>query len=351
VTENDVTDITETPELPESTDSTAAPDSAAGSATGSALTERSSLKIFLTGATSPMGGVLTKHLVDAGHDVTGLTEGYSTSHIVKENGGHPVYGDLLHAGELKNIVQRRQIDVVIHLQPQLANQIPLRGADWQADQLEASTKAITEAAAAGGAKFYVHTSYAFVYGDQHGQWVDETTRPHLGENDALLRSALRAERIALDAAVPSCVLRLGYLYGPASDALHNLVDALSGSRPIVSGSGLVNFVQMDDAAEAIRRAAEIRSDGAILNITDGSPITTAAFLDKLTSTVGISAPGSLPKFVQRFVVSKQQQELMGLSARVRNTRAQETLGWAPRFDQVSKGLDDTLMTWRGQPVE
>lgn len=348
MTENDVTDITETPELPESTENTgAAPDSA----TGSALTERSSLKIFLTGATSPMGGVLTKHLTDAGHEVTGLTEGYSTSHIVRENGGHPVYGDLLHSGELKNSIQRRQIDVVIHLQPQSANHIPLRGADWQADQLEASTRAITEAAAAGGAKFYVHTSYAFVYGDQHGQWVDETTRPHLGEDDALLRSALRAERIALDAAVPSSVLRLGYLYGPESNALHKLVDALSGSRPIVSGSGLVNFVQMDDAAEAIRRAAEIRSDGAILNITDGSPITTASFLDKLTGIVGISAPGTLPKFVQRFVVSKQQQELMGLSAKVRNTRAQETLGWSPRFDQVSKGLEDTMLTWRGQPVE
>jgi 2-alkyl-3-oxoalkanoate reductase len=346
VTENDVTDVTKTPELTATTED-AAPDSSANSA----LTERSVLKIFLTGATSPMGGVLIKHLTDAGHEVTGLAEGYSTRHVVTENGGLAVYGDLIHTGELKNIIKRREIDVVIHLQTQFPNHIPLRDADWQADQLEASTKAITEAAAAGGAKFYVHTSYAFVYGDQHGQWVDETNRPHLEERDHLLRSALRAERIALDAALPSCVLRLGYLYGPTSNSLRKLVDALRGSRPIVSGHGLINFVHMDDAAEAIRRAAEIRKDDAILNITDGSPITSAAFLDKLTSVVGISAPAGLPKFVQRFVASKQQQDLMELSARVRNTRAKEELGWSPRFDQVGKGLEDTMLTWRGEPVQ
>jgi nucleoside-diphosphate-sugar epimerase len=343
VTENDVTDVTdETPELPASTESPAA---------DSALTERSTLKIFLTGATSPMGGVLTKHLTDAGHEVTGLAEGYSTNHIVKENGGLPVYGDLLHAGELKNIIKRREIDVVIHLQTQFPNHIPLQGADWQADQLEASTRAITEAAAEGGAKFYVHTSYAFVYGDQHGHWVDETTRPHLGEEDTLLRSALRAERIALDAAVPSSVLRLGYLYGPASNSLRKLVDTVRGSRPVVSGSGLINFVHMDDAAEAIRRAAETRKDGAILNITDGSPISSTAFLDKLVGVVGISTPAGVPKFMQRFVASKQQQELMGLSARVRNSRAKEELGWSPRFDQIGKGLEDTMLSWRAEPVE
>jgi nucleoside-diphosphate-sugar epimerase len=346
VTENDVTDVTETPETTEN--AAPAPDTTAAD---SVLTERSTLKIFLTGATSPMGGVLTRHLTGAGHEVTGLAEGFSTRHIVMENGGHAVYGDLLHAGELKNIIKHGEIDVVIHLQTQFPNHIPLRDADWQADQLEASTKAITEAAAAGGAKFYVHTSYAFVYGDHHGNWVDETTSPHLEEEDTLLRAALRAERIALNAALPSCVLRLGYLYGPASNSLRKLVDTLRISRPVVGGTGLINFVHMDDAAEAIRRAAEIRKDGAILNITDGSPITSKAFLDALVSAVGISAPASVPGFMQRFVASRQQQALMGLSAKVRNARAQDELGWSPRFDQVSKGLEDTMLSWRALPVE
>lgn len=336
MTENDVT---ETAVVATDTDA----------ASGNALSERSTLKFFVTGATSPLGGVLTKTLTAAGHEVLGLAEGFSTAHIVRDNGGLPVYGDLLHAGELRNHIQGRGIDVVIHLQPQFANHIPLRDAEWHADQMEASARALTQAAAEGGAKFFVHTSYAFVYGDHHGQWVDETTRPHVEDNE-LLRSALRAERIALDAAVPSCVLRLGYLYGPTSNALRKLVDALRGARPIASGDGVLNFVHMSDAVEAIRRAAEARNDGSILNITDGTPITSAAFLDKLTSAVGISAPGSVPNFIQRFVSSKTQQELMALSARVRNTRAKDELGWSPRFDQVSRGLEDTLLSWRAEPV-
>ncbi len=341
MTENDVTETAVV-----ATD--AATDTAASDST---LTERSALKFFLTGATSPLGGVLTRHLTAAGHEVLGLAEGFSTADIVRDNGGLPVYGDLLHTGELRNNIQARGIDIVIHLQPQFANHIPLRDADWQADQMEASTRALVQAAAEGGAKYFLHTSYAFVYGEQGGQWVDETTRPQVEDND-LLRSALRAERIALDAPIASGVLRLGYLYGPASNALRKLVDALRGGRPIATGEGLLNFVHMDDAAEAIRRAAEARNDGLLLNITDGTPVTSAAFLDRLTSVVGISAPASAPGFIQRFISSRTQQDLMAMSARVRNNRAKDELGWSPRFDQITRGLEDTTLSWRAQlPVE
>jgi nucleoside-diphosphate-sugar epimerase len=313
------------------------------------MTERTSLSIFLTGGSTPLGLAVIKHLIAAGHQVAAHTSGADQSHVIREMGALPVYADLLRRGELKSIIALRKADVVINLATQAANHIPFYRANWQTSELYAMTEALYEAAAEAGAKFFVHTSFAFVYGDQHGESVDETTMPQPGDNE-LLRAALRAEKKALSGSIPACVLRLGYVYGAESNELRSLFETLRGARPVVSGKGYANWIHADDAAEAIRRAAEAQTAGGIYNIVDGTPATSETFLNSFAESIGLNTPETPPKFLNNFLLPQAQSDLMALSARARNRRAMEDLGWTPRFNSHREGIDDILLTWRAREV-
>ncbi|MBC8171390.1 MAG: NAD-dependent epimerase/dehydratase family protein, partial [Anaerolineae bacterium] len=267
-----------------------------------ALTERQPLSIFLTGAASPLGQVLTRKLIAAGHQVVGLTPTATLGALIRANGALPVYADPARAAELKNAMTLRKTDVVIHIASQTANHVPARQVVWdsEAQSMVRDTEVLTEAAAGAGVKFFVHTSYAFVYGDHHGAWVDETTRPEPHDH-ALLKAALTAEKKALNAAVPGCVLRLGYLYGAEVDGLHDLVNTLRAGRSAGSDAGYASWVSLVDAAEALRRAAEAQIAGGIYNIVDDTPASSADFLKHFAGALGLQLPDGLPKFLTQFL--------------------------------------------------
>lgn len=314
-----------------------------------AITERKPLSIFITGGSTPLGLRVIRTLIAAGHQVAALTSGAEHSTEVRDLGALPVYADITRIGELKGIIAMRKVEVVINLAPQVANHIPFFKADWHADTLLTDTQTLLHAAAEAGAKFFLHTSYAFVYGDHDGAWVDETSRPEPGENQ-LLKTALRAEKAALSGAIPGCVLRLGYLYGADSQDLHKLMDTLRGGRMLVGGSGYTNWINADDAAEAIRRAAETQVAGGIYNIVDGTPASADTFLNNFSSAIGLGAPGSPPRFLNNFFLPRAQVDLMALSARVKNSRAVEDFGWSPRFNSHQAGIEDILLTWRAAEI-
>ncbi|MBC8100179.1 MAG: NAD(P)H-binding protein [Armatimonadetes bacterium] len=313
------------------------------------LIERTPLSLLLTAADSPFGLLLTQRLVAAGHQVAGLTATTDGAAHVRAQGGLPVYADAIRQGELKSLIAMRKVEVVINLSAQAHNHIPLRNAAWDTDALEDTASALIAAASESGAKFYLHTSFAFVYGDHHGAWVDETTRPTPGDQP-LLRAALRAEMQARAASIPSCILRLGFLYGTQSPELHALYDALRLNRPMLAGAGIANWVQMEDAAEAIRRAAEARIADGIYNIVDSAPASSAAFLTTFAAGLGLRPPMSIPAFAGRAVLSQHQLDLMKQSVKVRNARAIEELGWTPRFASHVAGLEDTFLSWRAMTV-
>jgi nucleoside-diphosphate-sugar epimerase len=312
-----------------------------------ALTERKLLSIFITGGSSPLGLAVIRALVAAGHQVAAHTSGAKQSTVIRDLGGLPVYADLARLGELKSIIAARKCEVVINLATQVANHIPFARADWMADSLVTNTETLLTAAAEAGAKFYVHTSYAFVYGDHHGAWVDETSRPEPGEHE-LLKAALRAEKKAISGAIPGCVLRLGYVYGADSNVLQGLVETLRAGRPVVAGEGYANWINADDAAEAIRRAAEAQIAGGIYNIVDGTPASPMTFLNNFGAAMGLSSISRAPKFLAGLFAPKTQNDLMTLSARAKNGRAVEELGWYPRFNSHQAGLDDVMLTWRAR---
>jgi nucleoside-diphosphate-sugar epimerase len=310
-----------------------------------ALTERTPLRIFLTGATTPLGQAITVALTAAGHKIIGVTPTADGANLVRKLGGLPVYVDVSRASELESNIRMAKADVVVNAAPQVANQPPVRTVEWNTDKLAANAAALAKAAASAGAKFLVHTSYAFVAGDANGATVDETAKPNTGDNP-LLKATRKAEPAALNGGVAACVLRFGFLYGPQSDALTALENTLRLSRPVVTGDGLSNWVQLADAAEAVRRAVEGQPSGEIFNIVDSHPTSAADFVTAFAAALGIEPPGTLPGFARRLLLSPVQSDLMALSTQVSAAKAAEKLGWTPQYTSVRAGLEQTLMMWR-----
>ena len=103
-------------------------------------------------------------------------------------------------------------------------------------------KKLILAAAQAGTKFIVHTSYAFLYGDTHGESVDESAA--ITTDNALFRAAAEAEATVLNGAVPGCVLRAGFNYGPGSDSIralqHDLINR--GALAAINSDHMASWV-------------------------------------------------------------------------------------------------------------
>jgi nucleoside-diphosphate-sugar epimerase len=305
--------------------------------------------LLVIGGEYPVGQVITRLLVSAGHQVAAHVHTTASAHQIRQNGALPVYGDLQRVGELRGLIQSRKIEVVINLESQAPNHIPLRPAHWDTESLMPRLVALQQAAAEGGASFLIHTSYATVYGDQHGAWVDETTRPEPGENE-LLRDALRAEKQALSGPTPACVLRLGFLYGAESTELQSLREMLIFARPLIAGKGYANWLHYHDAAEAIRRVAEAKPVGEIFNVVDNAPASSIDFLAKFAQSLGLNAPNSAPGFLAPLLTNRDQIALMAQSVRVKNARISQALGWRPAYPTLTAGFDEALLTWRTRAI-
>ena len=93
-------------------------------------------------------------------------------------------------------------------------------------------------------------------------------------------------------------------------------------------------------------AAQARPAGQTFDIVEDSAASPAEFLGYLASSHGLSAPGHAPRYAAWAQPNKTQVALMGLNPHANSAKAQEALGWQPRFPTYKQGIDDALLSWR-----
>ena len=255
------------------------------------------MHIFVTGGSGFVGQHLVRRLVRAGHEVRALARTDSAADL----GAEPVFGDL---ADLVNgtppqwTSALRGIDAVVHGAAYMAF--------WGRDDMFRRTNldptvAFHQAAASAAVPRFVLISAASVSsGTQRAPVVDERTaegRP----NVAYSRIKLETERILLSAVTPTMTtvaLRPPFIWGAGMSTLDDFVAAVETGRFswIDNGRRTVDFVHVDNLAEAAYLALTAGRAGRTYYVTDGTPMPARDFFTPLLATRGIdvSAARSVP---------------------------------------------------------
>lgn len=299
--------------------------------------------VLITGATSAVGLAVMENLVKAGYKVYGATSDTVSAGKIRSAGGHPVYPDLTRASEVISTLTMAKTDIIVHLEPQSFNTVPFN-VHWDADAVANNTKAIVSAAEQAGVKYLVYVSFAFLYAKSDS--ADESAALVSASTNEIVKAALEAENAVKHSSIPNIILRAGYAYGAESASLAELPNMLRVGRPVVGSNTPASWVQSGDLASAITLAVQKQPSEAVLNITDGTSVSTNEFLAKLSTMTGMGKSGGLPNFLKGMFTTKSASELSALGTHVNSDKAKAVLGWSPVYPSVDAGLEQILLKWR-----
>ncbi len=307
------------------------------------------MRVFVAGASGAIGRPLVRRLLDAGHEVTGMTRRSERAAEIRDPGADAVVCDVFDREALTEAVTAARPEVVVHELTSLPARIDPR----RADTYPATNRLRTEgtgnliaAARAAGAGRFVAQSIAFVYAPVGPRVVDEGApvvrgaAGHLGE---AMEAVLDCERQVLE--IDGLVLRYGYFYGQGTSfaADGTMAEDFRKRRfPIVgSGEGRMSFVHVEDAASATVAACERGAPG-IYNVCDDEPAPMREWIPVYAEAVGARRPLRVPRWLAGLVagkgIARMATELRGAS----NERAKRELGWQPRYTSWRHGFRQAL---------
>jgi nucleoside-diphosphate-sugar epimerase len=311
------------------------------------------MRVFVAGASGVIGRRLVPELVEAGHDVTGMTRQDGRAGAILEQGAVAVVCDVFDAPAVIEAVVAAKPEVVVHELTDIPKAIDYRRyAQVMAgnDRIRMEgTRNLVAAAREAGAGRMVAQSIAFAYAPEGGPVKDEADRLYVDAPDPLgptIRALDDMERQVLGAAgIDGVVLRYGLFYGPGTTyaADGNTAARVRRHRfPVVgSGSGVYSFIHVDDAASATVAAVE-RGEPGVYNVVDDEPAEISEWLPYYAEVLGAKAPGSVPMWLARMAGGGRMVLLMQDLRGASNAKARAELGWEPRYTSWRQGFREAL---------
>jgi nucleoside-diphosphate-sugar epimerase len=167
-------------------------------------------------------------------------------------------------------------------------------------------------------------SSSSVYGQQDGEWVDETSPTVAGGYSG--RLMLEAEQVALDSGIPASLVRLTGIYGPGREWL--LTQVRRGYRVAIDPPLYANRIHVDDAAGLLAFLLEADRRGVALDDcyigVDDAPAPLAEVVGWLREYLGVT------EWAEDASVRRAG------SKRCSNARA-KALGWEPKYPSFREG--------------
>jgi nucleoside-diphosphate-sugar epimerase len=184
----------------------------------------------------------------------------------------------------------------------------------------------------------VHASFAFVHGC-----------PDKDPLRSIAQTVLECESLVLAGPVPTCVVRLGYLYGPESRDLLAYRKAFRIGRPYWAGprNALQHHLHLHDAVAALVKAARARNAGKVFYATDGTPVAFRQFMDEFARRAGNPFPLHVPRIATaliKLVVRKEHMQQVTLQMPPL-APVPCVPGWKPRYADYREGLEQALAAW------
>ena len=178
-------------------------------------------------------------------------------------------------------------------------------------------------------KRIIFVSSSSVYGQQNGEWVDETS-----PTDASAFSGkvmLEAEQLALSSGFPASIVRLTGIYGPGRSDLSNRVR--QGYNVAIDPPLYGNRIHADDAAGLLAFLLNADSRGVPLDDcyigVDDAPAPLAEVVQWMREYLGVT------QWTENATLRRSG------SKRCSNARAR-ALGWVPRYATYKEGYEVLL---------
>jgi nucleoside-diphosphate-sugar epimerase len=306
------------------------------------------MRVFVAGATGAIGRQLVPRLVEAGHEVHGMTRTESKKTMIQELGAVPVVADALDPDQVAGAVARARPEVIVHQLTAIGELLDMRHFDRdfaQTNRLRTEgTDYLLSAGQAVGVRRFVAQSYFAVYARTDGPAKTEEdpfdTSParEMRETVAAIR---HLEEAVLSAPwTEGIVLRYGGFYGPGTSLAPGAaqVEMVRKRRfPVVGdGGGVWSFIHVADAAEATVAALEHGSRG-VYNIVDDDPAPVAEWLPAMAEKLGAKKPMRVPRFVGRLLAGEAGVVMMTELRGASNAKAKRELGWTPPHSSWREG--------------
>ncbi len=272
-----------------------------------------------------IGRLLLPKLVQAGHEVTGMTHNEERQPLIQALGARPVVVDAFDKEAILSVVGEARPDVIIHQLTSLSN--------WNLEdnsriRIE-GTRNLIDAAQAAGVERFISQSIAWAYepGDRPA-----TEAVPLDIQAPLPRKSTIDGITALEGAVAEMphhvILRYGMFYGPETwyDKKGVMAQRVR-QQQVKATDGITSFLHVEDAANAAVLALDWPAGP--VNIVDDEPASgkewLAIYADALQAPAPEYQPGS-------------NRGERGAS----NAKARNEYGWLPLYPTWRTGFTQSL---------
>ncbi len=277
------------------------------------------MKVFVTGATGFIGGEVVRQLRDRGDEVVCLVRSPEKAGKLTEMGCELVAGDLGDGDAIRAGLEG--CDALIHSAAMYEVGIPESQHQAMFDANVTGTERVLEAALAAKTPRIVHVSTCGIFGNTHGEVVDESYE-HPGDEftsyyeETKLESHKIAKRMIAEDGLPCIIVQPGGVYGPGDTSqVADLVDQLlAGKLPLIPFPDLgVCMSHVEDIAGGILLALDKGTLGETYVIS--GPATT---MREAIETVAVLAGRKPPKHAVPVPLLKAMTPIGPLIGKVMN---------------------------------
>lgn len=188
----------------------------------------------------------------------------------------------------------------------------------------------------GPLRWMGYLSTTGVYGEHHGEWVDESTEPVPGLDRT--RRRLKAENewgtLSRITGVPLQIFRISGIYGPGRSALDRI--RAGRARSVVKDGSVFNRVHVDDLVGIVLAGMEHPEVDGIFNVSDDLPAPNHVVMRHAAEMLDAEPPVEVP-FAEAGL-SPMGASFFAEDRRVRNDRAKSELGYRFRHPTYREGL-------------
>lgn len=298
------------------------------------------MKIFVTGATGVIGHRVVPKLIQAGHQVTGVTRTDQKAAILRQLGAAPVQVDLFDTAALKPVMAGHEVVANLATNvPPLEQAMEPTAWDMHNRIRNEASVSLTRAAAEAGCQTFIQESITFPYADKGAEWIDEAGAISCPVELASSQVAEEQAQWFIQNGGQGLVLRFALFYAPDSSHTQAFQAAIrSGQSPFLGDpAGYMSHIHAEDAASAVVSA--LQAPAGIYNVAEDEPLTRQELANVIAELEGV-APPTPPEPMQAEVPGSL--EALMRSQRISNKHFKQATGWSPQYPRVREGWSQIL---------